>query len=164
MKVLENNYEKSTGRNAVRKIVCDHCRSVLEIDESDVDYGAYGLPQITCPCCGKMIDDTGDTPAETLTAENLIFPKHFHHVSKESGAADCFERNVLKTIREQVDFLRHHPEESCCGGWISGNLMSIVVRYDGDEQFVVLVSNDFYETAIPFNENDMSDMRRRSCN
>ena len=104
MKVLENNYEKSTGRNAVRKIVCDHCRSVLEIDESDVEYGAYGLPQITCPCCGKMIDDTGDIPAETLTTENLIFPKHFHHVSKESGAADCFERNVLKTIREQVDF------------------------------------------------------------
>lgn len=164
MKVLENNYEKVARRNTTWEIVCNYCGSVLEVGESDIEYGEYGCSQITCPCCGNINDDLEAIPEKRLTVENLSFPKHFRHLSAEDGAADVFDKDVLKTIKDQIKFLRQYPEESFCGGWVTGNLMSIVMRYDGDEQFIVLVSKDFYETAIPFNENDIVNIGRKSCN
>ena len=137
-----------------RKLVCENCESELEYDESDLRMGTYGCVYVDCPICGcdNMLDE--NEHSITLTVDNIEFPVHFHHTSLATGAKEaCTNEEVKKCIRQAIDYFRENKEEY--DYYTSyGNLYINVHRYSGDEEYDVLVTNDFYETFIPFESED----------
>lgn len=163
MKVLKNNYTQTVTEEKVkvkpypRKHICENCGSELEYDKSDLRMGVLGCIHLDCPCCGysNMIEENENTI--TLTVDNVEFPVHFFHTSKEDGAVDCCDNeNVKKEICKGINFLRRNREQS---DWMTayGNLYIDITRHDGDENYVVFVSNDYYKTYIPFEDVDYED-------
>lgn len=159
MKVLKNNFDKiATYNNIVkkqypRKVICDQCQSELEYEESDMFIGWLGAAYIKCPCCGRdfMIDDEDGI---TLTVDNIEFPTHFHHTCEETGAVDCCNnKEVKKYIREAIDYFRDNKDDFACET-ACGNLTVHVYRYSGDEDYHVVVSDNYYDTYIPFEPED----------
>lgn len=163
MKVLKNNYNdgKITAhvteiRNQYpRKLTCDMCDSELEYEKSDIRFGEYGCAYIDCPLCGEnnfLEDGENDI---TLTKYNVEFPTHFHHTSKETGAVDvCNNEMVKEYVCKAIDYFRKNKDEDNYGGHITGNFYISVDRYSEDEEYCVTVSNDFYETYIQFEKED----------
>lgn len=163
MKVLKNNftveetYIEENIKPYPRPHTCDDCGSELEYDESDLHMGFLGCMYLTCPLCNyeNMIEDNENNI--TLTKDNVEFPVHFWHTSKETGAIDsCNNKEVKDAIHEAIDFLRNNKDEYY---WFTahGNLFVIVFKHSGDESYDVLVTNDYYETSIPFENVDYSE-------
>lgn len=161
MKVLKNNYKEgqiavaheSTIKPYPRKLECEKCGSELEYEESDINIGVYGAAHVLCPLCGynNMLD--GDEHDITLTKDNIEFPIHFHHTSKETGAVKISNEEIKNRIRNGVNYFRTNKDEHY---WFteSGDTHVSVVRYEGDKDYEVLVTKDFYSTYIPFEEED----------
>lgn len=158
MKVLKDNYKQNAYVGEVsklypRKLVCDACGSELEYEKSDMRIGALGCVFVDCPCCGRdnMIEDEDGI---ALTRHNIEFPTHFFYTSKETGAVDCCDNeNIRKYINQAIDYFRKNKDENnwfCC----TGNLYIDVSKWDGDENYWVVVSNNYYDTYIPFEEED----------
>jgi hypothetical protein len=161
MKVLKDNYTQSYINETVentkpypRKTICEQCGSELEYEKSDVYVGFLGAAYVRCPLCNceNMIEDNEKTIE--LTKYNVEFPTHFWYTSKETGAADCCNnKEILECINKAIDYFRKHKNEF---SWYTcyGNLYVHVMRYEGDEDYWVVVSNNYYETHIPFEEED----------
>lgn len=163
IKILKNNYKKENTTNEnikvlepyPRKLICENCESELEYEESDLVMGEYGCMFVDCPICGEhnMLDD--NEHSITLTVDNIEFPVHFHHISKETGAKDIFTNEEIKPyIRKAICYFRENKEEYDWGGWITSNLYIHVHKYSGDENYTVYVSNEFYKVEIPFEKED----------
>lgn len=161
MKVLKNNYntlyvvrEEAVVAPYPREWVCENCESSLEYEESDLMIGALGCAYLKCPCCGhdNMIEDNENTI--TLTKDNVEFPTHFFHTSKETGAAEhCSSKNVNEAIQRAIKYFRENKNEYF---WFMacGDMYITVLRYDGDEDYYVTVTNNYYDTYIPFESSD----------
>lgn len=137
-------------------MICESCGSELEYDEDDLRMGVYGCAFIDCPVCGhdNMLDE--DEHSINLTPENIDFPVHFHHTSVEEGAVDiCNNKHIRKYLREAIDYFRHNKDDySSWGGHITGNLYLSVTRLEEDNVYSVTISKDFYDTDIPFEDED----------
>ena len=162
MKVLKDNYNtiemtSDTTKQIEpypRKIICESCRSELEYEESDLRMGIYGCMFVDCPLCGRdnMLEE--NEHSITLTVDNIVYPTHFYHTSKETGAVDCCNNEeVRKCIRQGIDWLRKNKEQF---SWFVayGNLYVRIDRYDGGESYEVIVTNNYYEMYIPFESED----------
>lgn len=161
MKVLQDNYTNSNVIETVklvnpypRKTFCDNCCSELEYEESDLHMGYLGCMHLTCPLCNNenMIEENENTI--TLTKDNVEFPTHFWHTSKENGAVDCLNNeDVKRAIGNAINYFRCHKDEY---HWFTayGNLRVDVIRYDGDESYEVAVTGNYYEVSIPFEDDD----------
>lgn len=154
MKVLKNNFNENNNVESYPKaIVCKKCKSELEYEKSDLAIGALGAAYCKCPLCGydNFIDD--EEEALTLTIDNIEFPIHFHHTSKETGAIDMSNDEIKKYIAKAIINLRNFKEEYNWG-FECGNLYLLVFRNEDDECYDVTVSKDYYSTYIPFEEED----------
>ena len=159
MKVLKDNYNKENNDiNQVeslypKKAVCEHCKSELEYERSDMRIGAFGLYYIDCPLCGK---DSAlyEEDCLTLTMDNIEFPTHFYHTSVGTGAVNNFNREEIeKYIRQGINYFRKNKDEY---SWFcrTGCLHIEVRRWDGDEMYEVITTNDYYSAEIPFETED----------
>lgn len=158
MKILKDN-SKSNIKQVVRrdlrtfKIKCDKCESELEIKKEDTHVGWLGASFITCPCCGEetMVDELEGI---TLTIDNLQFPVHFNRTNKDMRqVVENSPEQIVKEIKRAITYFRENKGEHY---WYTsyGDLFVIVFRYEGDEEYSVMVTKDFYETEIPFQEED----------
>ena len=92
----------------------------------------------------------------TLTVNNLEFPVHFNRINKDMRqVVENSPKEIIKEIKRAITYFREHKEEYY---WYTshGDLFVIVFRYEGDEEYSVMVTKDFYETDIPFQEEDYS--------
>lgn len=154
MKVLKNNYEAKKEESYPRFHVCGDCGSELEYEESDLRIGELGLVFLDCPLCDYENIIEGNENTITLTKDNVEFPTHFFHTSEEDGAVDvCTNEYVKESINKAIEYFRNNKNEFV---WISetGNTSITVFRLDGDEDYYVVVTNDYYSTHIPFEEED----------
>ena len=160
MKVLENNYNQdNTNKHEQvepypRKLICENCLSKLEYEKSDLIIGVYRASHLKCPLCGyaNMLD--GNENDVTLTKDNVEFPIHFNHTSTETGAVDtCNNEFVRECIQNGIDYFRKNKEEFVYYTG-TGNTMIYIFRFDGDENYEVVVTNDYYSTYIPFEGRD----------
>ena len=157
IKVLKDNSKnievKEENTMFPLKIKCSQCDSELEIVEEDTHIGWMGARFITCPCCGEeaMVDKLDGI---TLTKDNLEFPVHFIRTAK--GLRHVVEVNsdeIIKEIQRGITYFRENKDEFC---WYTtyGDLFLVVFRYSGDEEYSVIVTKDFYETYVPFEDED----------
>lgn len=165
MKVLKNNYKDNYNEaehdNTTpqfepypRKLICEKCSSELEYEKTDMRMGAWGCMYIDCPLCryDNMLDNNENNI--TLTVDNIEFPTHFYHTSVETGAVDCStNENIKQKIHEAINYFRNYKEEY---DWCSqsGNLYIHVHRYEGDEEYAITLSDNFYTMEIPFESQD----------
>lgn len=165
MKVLKNNFNVRTSvdnniKSFPKKIICRDCESVLEYEESDIYVGTYGISHINCPLCGSnnILDDEYNV---TLTKDNVIFPQHFLYTSVETGAVDSCNNEYIKAcIREAINYFREnkHNDYYYCG---TGNTLVFVLKYDGDEEYEVIITDKYYNTYIPFESEDYGGRNNR---
>lgn len=159
MKVLKDNFTKET--HVEKKVdhypkfhICDNCGSELEYEKPDLHMGFLGCMHLTCPLCGNenMMETSEGTI--TLTKDNVKFPTHFWHTSEETGAVDCCNNEEIKKCIDRA--IRYFRENKDDYNWYTcyGNLYVSVSRYEGDETYEVTVSDNYYETSIPFEEED----------
>lgn len=160
MKVLKDNYtetlvEDNDAYIYPRLCICEKCSSELEYEKSDTHIGFLGSVYLTCPLCGYENMLYGDDEVGIkLTKDNVEFPMHFYHTSNETGAVDCCNNEEVKTaINKAIDYFRKNKDEY---HWFTtyGNLYVDVCRYSGDQSYEVMVTNNFYETSIPFEDVD----------
>lgn len=159
MKVLKNNYHNdetkitSNIKPYPRDLICETCGSELQYEESDVYIGALGCAHVNCPCCGNnnMLDD--NEHSIDLTADNVEFPTHFFHTSTATAVDCCNNENVKNVIHKAIDYFRNNKDEFV---WFteSGSMHVCVFRHDGDEEYYVVVTDDYYDTYIPFENKD----------
>ena len=159
MKVIKNNYTAIESTNDVdesypRTLKCEMCESTLQYDKSDITIGLYGAAHIRCCLCGcsNMLEDEDNDIV--LTKDNVEYPIHFYHTSKEFGAVDlCNNKNVKKAINNAIEFFRNNKDEYC---WLTttGNLCVFVTKLDDDKEYSIWVTNDYYSTYIPFESED----------
>ena len=158
IKVLKDNSNKEELKeenNTIYplKIHCNECDSELEITEKDTYIGWLGAKFITCPCCGEesMVDELEGI---TLTKDNLEFPIHFSRTTKGlRHVVEVSSDEIIKEIQRGITYFRRHKDEYY---WYTshGDLFLIVFRYSGDEDYFVMVTKDFYETYVPFENED----------
>ena len=87
-----------------------------------------------------------------LTKDNIEYPIHFYHTSKELGAIDiCDNKHVKEAINDAIRYFRNNKNETY---WLtaSGNMHVIVFRFD--EEYDVVVTDNYYSTYIPFEQED----------
>lgn len=157
MKVLKDNFGKLKNTEFIvcypKKVICDNCESELEYEKSDITYEWLGAAYIKCPLCGykMMLEDENNI---ILTVDNIEFPTHFYHTSEETGAVDCFDNeHIKKFIRDAIKYFRENKDEFAYHA-ATGNLTVHVYRYTGDEEYNIIVSNDYYDGRIPFEIED----------
>lgn len=156
MKVLKDNYNvvKALEEKEPESIItcCDDCGSELEVSPEDMYVGWLGAMHCICPCCGEetMVEQAKGI---TLTKDNVRFPQHF--LRRTFGirhVKEVKEEEIEKQVRDIIEYLRRNK---CDYKYVSyGDLFLIVFKYDGDENYSVVVTKDFYETDIPFEEED----------
>ena len=159
IKVLkDNNINKKYAKEKNNitfplKIHCSECDSELEITEEDTYIGWLGAKYITCPCCGQeaMVDELDGI---TLTKDNIKFPIHFIRTTKGlRSVIEVDSDEIVKEIQRGITYCRERKSEHY---WFTshGDFFLIIFRYSGDENYFVMVTKDFYETYIPFEQED----------
>jgi len=150
MKILKNNFEKEIVKEYPKKLICENCGSELEYDESDKRVGEYGCVFIDCPLC--KYENELEEEGKTLTKDNIEFPMHFHHTSKETGDVTINDDGIKVWIKDCIDDLRTSNEFATSRS--SGDACVIVFKFDGDENYEVIVTRNYYHTFIPFENED----------
>ena len=154
IKIIKNNYKIQPNEELIKnnkiRIHCSKCDSELEITEEDTHIGWMGARFITCPCCGEesMVDELDGI---TLTKDNVKFPTHYYSFNK---AVNIDDDTINKLVKECIE--RFDPNDE--NDWVryigSGDTMVFVFKFSEDAGYNVYVCKNYYETFIPFNENN----------
>lgn len=161
MKILKDNYNYSiekmfkSAEPKLLKIHCDQCGSELEITKEDTYVGWLGALFVTYPCCGEETK-VDELEGITLTVNNLVFLVHFNRTNKDmKNVVESSTKEIVKEIKRAITYFREHKDEYY---WNTsyGDLFVIVFRHEGDEEYSVMVTKDFYETEISFQTEDYS--------
>ena len=152
IKVIKNNFEKEEEKIKTVTTFCYECDSELEVSEEDTYIGWLGARFVMCPCCGSetMVDEMDGI---ILTKNNLEYPEHFRHASKYHGYKEVSTDFILEEIKRAIDYFRENKEEYAVELG-SGDCSIHVYRCPGDEEYHVVVTRDWYETYIPFEQED----------
>jgi hypothetical protein len=152
MKIINNN---CSTKNVVKEepevvnVFCESCGSELEIIKEDTHIGWLGSRYFTCPCCGEesLVEEFEGV---TLNINTLKFPDHFHRTNKDlRHVAEVTDSELRASIKQAIDFFRANKDE---WSWFTmyGDLFLQVYRFDGDEEYSIVIARDFYEATLQF--------------
>lgn len=140
MRIIKNNYEKTSSTKPIM-VICEHCESEFEVEEDEINIGAYGGGEIKCPCCNNI---TGiDNYGITLNEKNVTFPNHFQD---SKGAIQISDEQVTKMVRNCIIKLKLKEDEGSAAFTANGDTHVFVFK-DNDEYWVTVCKNA-YETYV----------------
>lgn len=135
MRIIQNNYNEYT--ETTQEIICEHCNSVFEIDNSDIITPVDDDEYVCCPCCNRKV-----YLYEPNTKDNIRFPTSYYHF--ENGA-DIIDEEIDEWVRKCIEWLEENPEESY--KYIgSGN--TFVVVFNHEDEYYIVVTKNYFETDI----------------
>ena len=152
MKIINNN---CSIKNVVKEepetvnVFCESCGSELEITKEDTHIGWLGARYFTCPCCGEE-SFVEEFEGVTLTIDTLRFPEHFHRTNEKlRNVVAATNSELMNSIKVAIDFFRANKDK---WSWFTmyGDLFLQVYRFEGDEEYTIIVSKDHYEATLPF--------------
>ena len=146
-----NHVKHTKSKPKTYKITCEHCNSELEVEDDDIQVGAYGMGYVVCPCCGE--ETYADELADyfPLTKDNVEFPTHYYSFNK---AVNIDDDTINKLVKECIERFDHNDENDWVRYIGSGDTMVFVFKFSEDAGYNVYVCKNYYETFIPFNENN----------
>lgn len=146
-----NHVKHTESKPKTYKITCEHCDSELEVEDDDIQVGTYGNGYVVCPCCGEKTyaDELADY--FPLTKDNVKFPTHYYSFNKGVNIDDD---TINKLVKECIERFDHNDENDWCRFAGSGDTMVFVFKFVEDAGYAVYVCKNYYETFIPFNENN----------
>lgn len=146
IRVIKDNYNTQDPEQQRFEVFCHECRSELEISKEDTHIGWLGARFVTCPCCGNesMVEELDGI---TLTKDNLQFPNHF----LKTQGLEIDNSKIITEIQRMIKGLRRSKEPYCSIEF--DNVCIIVFRHEDDEDYHIIVTQDYYETSIPFESN-----------
>lgn len=142
MKVISQKV-KDVQSEWPKRVICEHCRAELEIDESDAFVGEFGCYLFKCPCCGHEVAVDGierDTPP--------TFSKTFWHTYV--GKDKVFHVGNDE-IQEMIDKCVHQlvSDEAEVGNFtVDARGDTIVYAFKYADCIEILVTQDFYEDTV----------------
>ena len=149
MIVLKDKHNHVTQRQdeskpKTYKITCEHCNSELEVEDDDIQVGAYGMGYVVCPCCGE--ETYADELADyfSLTKENVEFPTHYYSFNKAVNIDDDTINKLVKECIERFDPNDENDYVRCIG---SGNTMVFVFKMV--DEYEIYVCKNYQETSLP---------------
>ena len=142
MKLIKNGRDNGC---AAKRITCDGCHSEIEYTGDDLDYGAFGCGEITCPVCENKIDI--DEECIDLTCKNIEFPKHFLRTGKDvlkisDADIQIYARECLKSLVEDADH-----DYGIFAITELGDTMVIGIKYE--DEYELVVAKDTWCCCIP---------------
>lgn len=171
MKVLKNNTDNAIdiSENKVvseLKVECTECGSELVITKDDLEEYHYGGYVFECPCCGEhsFLDDDEvlSLGYKVNTIDDVKFPIHFHTTKGYDHVSHISNSEIEKTIKDLVRELRRTNDSENTLKYTSfGDIWIFVQRFDGDEDYYVMVAKDCYETNLKFTDEDYRLMEYR---
>lgn len=125
------------------KYKCDSCGEDLK---QEPKVGQFGCKYIVCDNCGEenYIDKL---EPETLTKDNVRFPKHYYHFG---NGVPIDDDTINKWVKKCIEYLEQNPNEDHIFT-ASGDSLVHVTRFDGDEEYTVQVCKNYYETNVEIN-------------
>lgn len=141
MKVIKNG---RGSNHEPKQITCEGCHSEIEYTSDDLDYGAFGCGEITCPVCGKQIDI--DDASIDLTCENIEFPKHF---MDNKGSIKLDDADVRKYVRECLKSAMNDKENDWGTFYRSGTGDSEIIVLKYEEEYDILVAKNTWCCVVP---------------
>ena len=128
---------------ASEKLKCEHCNAELC---GEVQFGQLGLGYIHCNECGE--DSYNEELDEiTLTSDNVTFPQHYFNFGYGKKIDNDY---INESVRKGLKYLEENPNEDFCQLG-TGDTNITIVKYEGDKEYCVIVSKNYYETFVPFN-------------
>lgn len=120
---------------------CEYCEEELQ---GEPQVGRLGLKYIHCDHCGK--DSYNEELGEIeLTSDNVTFPQHYFCYSDGKQLKDEF---INEEVRKGLKFLEKNKEEDFVQLG-SGDTDITITKYEGDGEYRITVSKNYYETFIP---------------
>ena len=147
--IVDRNKKTNSEDNYPMIVTCDDCGSDFEIEYDDTYIGALGCRNVKCPCCGyeNMVDD-----GIQLTKDNLKFPDHYfwfgNGVKLSNKETDKYVRDCIEALRKSKNKYFYAAR----GG--TGDTHIFVFRQDEDEEYLIYVGKDGYETNITYEDVD----------
>ena len=162
MKVLQNKVSNSDKPQSIIHY-CTECGSQLEIEENDVYVGYLGCHYVNCPCCndGSMLSDEEEKEfnLKHLSVDDIQYPLHFTQYGTKSYAVHMEDDEINKHIRRLIDELRNNYDENNTIRYIaSGDTLILVQRFDGDEEYWIMVAQNYYDTQMDFTQEDYNNL------
>lgn len=148
MRVIEDNYKKMFPM----EVKCKYCKSVIELDKKDVDVFRDEV-RYECPVCKRentfpQFDGITDTP---ITADTIRFPNDFYHFG---NGVNVTEKEIENEIRKLIERFRNNIDESPYYYAAFGNTFIQVFNYPDDKEYYVVVSKNYYDIHIPYEQKD----------
>lgn len=176
MKVLMNNASNPIDDKKVKnvneiEVECTECGSKLIIIKDDLREYHFGGYVFNCPCCGdySYVDDKEAITLgnKLITIDDVKFPIHFSTTLDKEDGVDVKRNNddqIEKFIKSLVNSLRESNENDDTIRYTEcGDTFIAVQRFDGDEEYAIVVAKDPYITKLKFNDKDymLMDYRNR---
>lgn len=138
MKIIQNNYINNyVEEDTTQEIICEHCNSVFEIDDSDIIKPEYDDEYVYCPCCNQKV-----YLYEPITKENIRFPSSYYNFENGKNIEDT---EIDEWVKECIEWFEKNPKEpyKYIG---SGNAFVIVFNYE--DEYFTLVTKNYFEAHI----------------
>lgn len=106
MRIVNKKVDSGTGLPMLTE--CSNCETELEIEKSDISYGALGIGYIVCPVCGERHYIDGEDI--TIRPSTILYPTHFIKVNGVAISDDDIQeavRFVYKVLEESLDDIYH---------------------------------------------------------
>ena len=127
-----------------KRVFCDECYAVLQIEESDVFVGEFGCHLFKCPCCGREVAIDGierDTPP--------TFRQTFWHTyaDKSNDTKHIEDDEVQKMINSCVsDLISDEVQAGEFSMRACGDTDVYAFKYE--DCIEILVTQDYYEDTL----------------
>lgn len=121
--------------------LCEYCGEKLH---GEPQVGVLGLKYIHCDHCGENSynEELGEIE---LTKDNLHFPQHYYNFN---NGKDVTYEWIDEQVRKGLEYLENNPTEDFIELG-TGNTNICITKYEGDEEYRVVVSKGYYDANIP---------------
>lgn len=153
MEIITDNYNESPINTFTA--TCEHCRSVLRLDGTDLHSGEWGLLYFNCPLCGKR--SYIDGAEENLTCDTLVYPDNWDlsnmtiqgkRTATDEELLEESEPDINEAVKVLYDKLKNieltDDEDEILVRYFTGRTMLIMSKSFSDG-YIYTDSNNRYE-------------------